>query len=171
MAKARKKASKRRPGTRPETRLEIVRQELKALEAEDRQWKALRLRLEGQTLREIAKRLGYSGPSEAHEVIRRARQLLPREDVVEARTLLAERLESATAAVMPRALTGDLQAIMTLVKLCGRMARLLGLDRNADSPIDVPVGRLRLGRPAGDQQTRSAIEPIGSDEVERINRH
>ena len=105
-----------------------------AIDRAERRDKAVRLRREGLTLREIAARLGIS-PATAHEDISRALADIPAESVEELRTVWGERLEAATAVVMPQVEAGDLDAVDRLVRLTDRAAKLYGLDAPANIQV------------------------------------
>ena len=91
-----------------------------AIDRAERRDKAVRLRREGLTLRQIAARLGVS-PATVHEDISRALEDTPAESVEELRTVWGERLEAATAVVMPLVADGDLARILH-GKSVGRVA-------------------------------------------------
>lgn len=105
-----------------------------AIDRAERRDSAVQLRREGLTLRQIAARLGIS-PATAHEDISRALADIPAESVEELRTVWGERLESATAVVMPQVEAGDLDAVDRLVRLTDRAAKLYGLDAPANIQV------------------------------------
>jgi hypothetical protein len=77
---------------------------------QQRRQRALQLRHEGRSFAEIARELGWSGPSGASYAVSRARKELhasgPLENADEIRALNYERLNALLASVMPRALGG-----------------------------------------------------------------
>lgn len=132
---------------RPKTRKQIAAKAKLELGRERKKDEALRLRIAGLTLREIAKTLGYKSPGAADHAIREARQKLPKQDAAEIRALLADRLEATFKPLMLGAMTGDLKSVDRLVKVTARLSRMLGLDLQAGAPTEVPVGRLRVAIP------------------------
>lgn len=94
----------------------------------DREQAVVSLRREGLTWEEIAKRVGYSSPSSAHDAYQRAANRIIREDVDAIRNLESERLDCMHAAVWERALEGDLKAVDAVLKIMARRAKLFGLD-------------------------------------------
>ena len=77
---------------------------------QQRRQRALQLRHEGRSFAEIARELGWSGPSGASYAVSQARKELhasgPLENADEIRALNYERLNALLASVMPRALGG-----------------------------------------------------------------
>lgn len=108
---------------------------------------ALRLRIEGATVREIAERLGYRGPAEAWSAIREARAEIPPETVASLRALMAERLEVAFRGVMKGVVAGDLDSISAAVQISARLSKLVGLDATPGGANEIPVGRMVIARP------------------------
>src|SRR3990167_2052497 len=90
---------------------------------------ALDMRLAGRTYQEIAKALGYanaSGPYLAIQALIRRNAL---ESLEELRDVEGQRLDKMMEQVWPRATTGDLDSIDTVLKIQQRRARLYGLDK------------------------------------------
>lgn len=88
---------------------------------------ALRLRTAGLTYRQIATALGVDVAT-AHRRTQRALEAIPFDAVDEHRQLEAERLDSLTQAIWQSAMSGNLKAIDTALRVMERRARLLGLD-------------------------------------------
>ena len=98
------------------------------LAAQERQLKALELRLAGVTYQQIADELGYAGRQGAFKAVEAALRLTLREPADSLRRISAERLDRATLAIWRAVSAGDLQAIDRLLRIEARRAKLLGLD-------------------------------------------
>jgi hypothetical protein len=104
-----------------------------ASEARERRRRAVELRLAGATYQVIADRLGWSGPSGAHQEV--ARALRAGECAADQlRELELARLDVLQAAVWPKAVTGGLKAVDAVLAIMKRRARLLGLDAPRVAP-------------------------------------
>ena len=115
--------------------------------------RALQLRIEGRTYRQIATSLGVSLPT-AYEAVQGALGELDATTKVLAerhRDLELQRLERATLAVWPKVQDGDERAIAAYVAIATRKAKLLGLDAPTEisatlQPMHaVVIDRLGLG--------------------------
>lgn len=98
------------------------------LKAYNRQVAALKLRLIGLTYEEIARRVGYSNAGAANKAVKAALTETKREDANELRIAESERLDALQAALMPKALKGDVSASQAILRLMERRSRLFGLD-------------------------------------------
>ena len=98
------------------------------LAAQERQLKALELRLAGVTYQQIADELGYASRQGAFKAVEAALRLTLREPADSLRRISAERLDRATLAIWRAVNAGDLQAIDRLLRIEARRAKLLGLD-------------------------------------------
>ena len=109
-------------------------------EISERRFRAFELRKAGASYRAITRQCGVSVEtawSDVQSELLALRQLTVKlaEDV---RELELRRLDDWTLALTPKARTGDTKAIMTLVRVAERRARLLGID----SPIEVTETQL-----------------------------
>lgn len=96
--------------------------------------RALQLRKSGMPYREIAAKLGYSGPSSAFNAVEQALRESIREPADSLRTLELERLDTSLLAIWKAVQAGSLTAIDRALKIMERRAKLLGLDRPTVSP-------------------------------------
>lgn len=97
---------------------------------------ALGLRRAGLSYRQIGERMSLSH-GRAHSLVMEALDTLVHEEATALRDLEASRLDMMQAAVWSRAVTGDLRAIDTALRISARRSRLLGLDL-ADSGVTIP---------------------------------
>jgi hypothetical protein len=109
--------------------------ELIAREAE-----IIKLRRGGLTWDMIAERVGYSSGLTARAAYMRGMSRYVAPDVNEIRQLESERLDIAQSAVWGEVLKGDTQAIMALMRIMDRRAKLFGLDAPKDIHIKAEVG-------------------------------
>jgi hypothetical protein len=95
-----------------------------------RETEAMALRLAGSTFEEIAASLGFRSRAGAFASITRALDRCQREPCPSLRKLEAERLDAMQQAIWPLAVGDppDLPAVLAMLKLMERRARLLGLD-------------------------------------------
>jgi hypothetical protein len=98
---------------------------------------AFRLRMEGLTFAEIARRVGYSNASAASKAVRRFLDRLGVEEAYEARTLNYERYNAMLEVLAPRIDQGDLPAIRAALTVMDRIERLFGLGIPEPLP-DIP---------------------------------
>lgn len=102
---------------------------------------AVRLRRMGMTFDVIARTLGYSDSSAAHQALTRHMATYPREDVEAARQLECDRLDALQAAIWQRCMDSEdkLQtwAMDRALKISDQRARLLGLNRPVRQEISV----------------------------------
>lgn len=98
------------------------------VETIEREAEVLKLRRGGLTFDLIAKKLGYKHPSGAHKAYVNACKRLIRADVEDIRSTELDRLDMAQTAIWPKVLRGEIPAIMALMKVMDRRAKLLGLD-------------------------------------------
>lgn len=109
-----------------------------ALNATDRQRRALELRIAGKTLEQIAVELGYAGPQGADQAIRRALRKTLQEPADTLRVLELIRLDKLMAGLWPFAVLGKTEAIDRVLKIMDRRAKLMGLD----APLKISVAQL-----------------------------
>ncbi len=100
----------------------------KRILAAERQGRAINLRKAGAGYEEIARQLGYAGPSGAYKAITTALHALTREPARELRDLELARLDDLLRGIWPDAREGNVQKIDRVLKIMARRAELLGLD-------------------------------------------
>lgn len=98
-----------------------------AIDRAERRARAVDLRAEGHTLREIADKLGVSVSTAASD-IDRALSEVPADSVDLLRRLWGQRLDALLKAVWTSAMSGNLDAVDKAVKIADRAAKLYGLD-------------------------------------------
>jgi len=98
------------------------------LRAIERQRQALELRKAGVAFDEIARTLGYAGPSSAYRAVMSALKRTLQEPADEVRKLELARLDRAQRTAWERMLQGDLDALGKVLKIMERRAKLLGLE-------------------------------------------
>jgi hypothetical protein len=97
----------------------------------DRRAKAIAMKLAGVDFQVIADRLGYSSRGAATKDVHRALEANLAEEAAASELLRhqeAARLDRLQAAVWTTALSGDVRAIETVLKISAQRARLLGLN-------------------------------------------
>ena len=104
--------------------------------AAERQRRALELRKGGASLRAIGDALGCSHETARQDVAAALAALVAetRADAEVYRTLELERLDALQLAHWSKAMRGDYQSSMVLLRVFERRARLLGLDATAEQP-------------------------------------
>jgi transcriptional regulator len=105
----------------------------------EKEAKVLELRRGGLTFDMIANRLGYAGASGAYKAYQNACNRIVYSEVVETRKMEMDRLDVAQAAIWNQVVAGDLPAVVALIKIMERRARLLGLDAPTKSQVEVNV--------------------------------
>lgn len=111
----------------------------KVVQAKLRAEKALQLRAEGRTFREIASEVGYNSVQAAHEAVKRALKELVREPAEDVLHLELERLDRMWGVHYLNAQAGDVQALGACIRLMERRAKLLGLDAPEKSELGAHV--------------------------------
>jgi len=96
----------------------------------DRAVKALDLRIDGATYRQIGAHLGVSECTAYHDVQDELGRLdaIGKEKAERLRELEIRRLDALTMALAPGIQSGDVRAILAAVRVMERRATLLGLD-------------------------------------------
>lgn len=97
---------------------------------------ALELRKGGATFEQIAREVGYSDGSGAAKAVSRALADTIQEPAADLRRLELERLDSLLAALWPKAIDGDAQAVDRCLRVMERRASLLGLDAPSRRIVD-----------------------------------
>lgn len=131
----------------------------------------MRLRIQGFSFREIALRLGYNSPQASFDAVKRALEKTLREPANELRSLESERLDEMFQRAYLMALSGDLQAMQTAMKVMERRAKLLGLDApvkteltGADgTPLAPPSFNVSFGDGGPGQQVASPSPATQTD--------
>lgn len=103
----------------------------------EREAEVLKLRRGGLTFDLIAKQLGYKHASGAHKAYLSACKRIVRADVEELRGTELDRLDLAQGALWSRVMRGEVPAVMAVLRIMERRARLLGLDQPVKSQIEV----------------------------------
>lgn len=95
----------------------------------DREIQVLNLRRSGLTWSRIAEEVGYADHTGAYAAYKRAIKRVMQQPVEELRTQELDRLDRLQLATWPAAMKGDTRAILTIVRLMERRAKLVGLDK------------------------------------------
>jgi hypothetical protein len=103
----------------------------------EKEKRVLELRRGGLTFDLIAERVGYANASSAQKAYQRACSRVVYEDVVALRNTEMDRLDIAQAAIWNEVLQGTVSAVMALIKIMERRARLLGLDVPIKTQLEV----------------------------------
>lgn len=103
----------------------------------EKEAEVLKLRRGGLTFDLIAKQLGYKHASGAHKAYMNACKRIVRADVEELRNTEIDRLDLAQGALWSRVMRGEVPAVMAVLRIMERRARLLGLDQPTKSQIEV----------------------------------
>lgn len=107
----------------------------------ERRDRAVTLRREGMTIREISAELEVA-PSTAWADIKAALEAIPAENAEQLRQQEADRLDALQRAIWDAALAGDLHALDRVLKISDRRCRLLGLDlpaRIEQATVDIDL--------------------------------
>lgn len=112
-----------------------------AIERAERRSRAVHLRREGLTLREVADELGVSVYTAWNDIQTAVRDI-PKEEADLLRQQEADRPDALQRAVWEAAIAGDLHAVDRVLKIIERRCRLLGLD--APTRIEYPAADLDL---------------------------
>ncbi|MDR1536155.1 MAG: hypothetical protein LBU64_13885 [Planctomycetota bacterium] len=107
-----------------------------AIEAAERQARALDLRRQGYSFEAVAAACGYADRACAYKAVMAGLNRTLREPADELRQLEGERLDALLATVYPAAAAGDLAAVAAVLRIGERRARLFGLDRR-EAPVKV----------------------------------
>jgi hypothetical protein len=89
--------------------------------------RALELVAEGKSYDEIARAVGYSHRGSAHRAVFKALDDQEAEDVVHLRTIEVARLDRLQHALWDRAVGGEVDAVLAVLRIMDRRMRLLGL--------------------------------------------
>jgi len=92
-----------------------------------RRTRAVELRATGMSYAQIAAEVGYANRGTAHAVVTQALQTREAESVDLLRQVEIDRLNAVHAALWPKAMAGDVDAVMALLRVIEARCRLLGL--------------------------------------------
>lgn len=108
-----------------------------AIESLERIQQFFALRKAGASYEQIARRFNVDAAYVQAEVKRilDQYQTTMREDIKDLRTMENMRLDSALLAVWPDVVAGDVTAVLTMIKIMERRAKLLGLDSGAEGAL------------------------------------
>lgn len=103
-----------------------------------RKTRAVELRATGMSYAQIAAEVGYANRGTVHSVVIQALQAREAESVDLLRQVELERLDAVHAALWPKAMAGDVDAVMALLRIIEARCRLLGLygDRGRKESAD-----------------------------------
>lgn len=94
----------------------------------DKEVKVLELRRVGLTWVRIAEEVGYADHTGAYAAYKRAIKRTMQQPADELREQELDRIDRLQVAVWPAAMKGDTRAVLTIVRLMERRAKLTGLD-------------------------------------------
>jgi len=95
----------------------------------DREIQVLELRRAGWTWTRIAEQVGYADHTGAYAAYKRAIKRVMEQPVEELRTQELDRLDRLQVAAWQAAVKGDTKAILTILRIMERRAKLIGLDK------------------------------------------
>jgi hypothetical protein len=114
---------------------------------------ALRLRLAGMSYDQIAVRRNYRNRSGAFKAVERA---LNAGAVQDGATLEIQRLDVLQAGLFGKALQGDVQAALAVVKIIDQRSKLAGFYRAIEEPAAAPPAPAEVKDPVDDITARIA---------------
>jgi len=142
-----------------------------ALRQNERRALAVQLRLAGKTYEEIAARLGV-GRSAAYRIISRELVRRAKEDGIQLEQLRAlelGRLDEMQAALWPKVQAGIVDAILGVLRILERRARLLGLDSPARHEVAGPEGGAINVASVADER-EADLSCLSDQELEELER-
>ena len=95
----------------------------------DKEIRVLELRRVGLTWQRIADEVGYADHTGAYAAYKRAIKRTMQQPADELREQEIDRIDRLQVAVWPSAMKGDTRAVLTIIRLMERRAKLLGLDK------------------------------------------
>lgn len=110
-----------------------VARSAKSIALRERQEKAVRLRLAGLTLTEIAKQLGYNSPSAVSQAIKAATDRVGVEPARQLVEMELQRLDVMHQQCWVKLIAGDTGEVDRILRIMERRARLTGMDAALDS--------------------------------------
>ena len=137
-----------------------------AVQANERQLKALTLRKAGVGYWAIAEACGYKDHSGAWRAVKAALKKTLQEPADELRTLELARLDDMLKAIAPHVAAGNLTAIDRALKIQERRSRLLGLD--APSKTDLTTGGEPITKEVDNERFDRAIATLADALREKL---
>jgi hypothetical protein len=131
----------------------------------EKEKKVLELRRGGLTFDLIAERLGYANASGAQKAYERACSRIVYDDVVALRNAEMDRLDIAQAAIWNEVLQGRIQAVIALMKIMERRARLLGLDMPVKTQLEVT----HYDRDTIDAEVQRLVTLLDSEQTRKMD--
>jgi hypothetical protein len=131
----------------------------------EKEKKVLELRRGGLTFDLIAERLGYANASGAQKAYERACSRIVYDDVVALRNAEMDRLDIAQAAIWNEVLQGRIQAVIALMKIMERRARLLGLDMPVKTQLEVT----HYDRDTIDAEVQRLVALLDSEQTRKVD--
>jgi hypothetical protein len=131
----------------------------------EKEKKVLELRRGGLTFDLIAERLGYANASGAQKAYERACSRIVYDDVVALRNAEMDRLDIAQAAIWNEVLQGRIQAVIALMKIMERRARLLGLDMPVKTQLEVT----HYDRDTIDAEVQRLVALLDSEQTRKMD--
>lgn len=147
---------KRRRGTGRVTPMAIAQTRKRA--------RALDLRLQGWSYREIAAELGWSSSKNSYYNVMKALDDTIAEPSAQVRAMELARLDVAMRPFMMRAAEGDADALNSVLKIMDRRTRLLGLD------APNPTALARVASPASMDFDLTQLTDAELDQLESFTR-
>lgn len=98
------------------------------LKARTKAQKALDLKMSGLFWQDVADQLGYNSAQAACKAVHDMLKRTEREITAEYRAVAVMRLDGLLQSIWTKVLAGDIQAVMTAVKIEDRRGKLMGLD-------------------------------------------
>jgi hypothetical protein len=105
-------------------------------EAKAKRVRAVELLSEGKSYDEIAREVGFTHRGSAHRAVSKALAERTVEAVDELRQIELDRLDRLQVSLWDRALDGDIQAVITILKITDQRIRIMGLQQTSreDNP-------------------------------------
>jgi len=128
--------------------------------------KVFELRVQGFTFEQIAKEVGFSGPSGAWQAYQRIKEQMIFEPLEELRQLELMRLDAVQHALWDRAVNGDLPAANCVLKIMDQRAKLMGLYK----PEKVEVNKWDYQATDIDAEVQRIINMMNEREDEFMTR-
>jgi hypothetical protein len=124
---------------------------------ERRRTEVVELAAAGHSFDDIAERLGYANRSGPYRLYRKV--LADRQDdaVAEHRALEMQRLDSLQAGLWDRAVDGDVQAALAILKIIEQRCRLLGLEQPSRATRKASAGPRSSVAPGHEEEYAAAL--------------
>lgn len=111
------------------------------LAVEEKQVRALNMRMAGASFSEIAEAEGYASPSGAYEAVKAALEKARSEPAEELRQMELARLDEMQASIWEVALSGSPDAVNSILRIMAHRARLTGLERK-EAPLRIAIPKV-----------------------------